>query len=411
MKITRLDFSTVLIFILSLAMPNITHAAIADLNFEQCRSNLIDRTISQGFSPYITKKIIPNLSPVNRVLALDKKQPEFAQSFHHYISTRITSTLIKTGKQKLKKHQEFLNSLESRYGVPPQYLVSFWGLETHYGKHKGKMSVLNSLATLACDQRRSEFFTLELLDLFTLIENKSVTPSQLQGSWAGAMGHLQFMPSALLKYATDGDGDGIVDIWQSEKDALTTAANYLQKIGWRSTDSWGQEVSLPDEFHYEKISYDTTFPSLFFHQLGIKPISPLKFEDKSIDAELYLPAGHRGPAFLLYANFNVIMKWNLSKSYALSVGILADTLIGKNTFNFHDDKQNKTQFYRNTEIKKLQVQLNALGFDSGEPDGIWGPNSRRAIRAFQLEKNLIADGYPNPEVFSSVRSAINTKAM
>ncbi len=387
--------------------PFLTHASIADENFSQCKANLVERAEKAGFSTYITESVIDNISPIKRVISLDKKQPEFTQTFEQYINARVTSYHVRVGREKLKEHKALFDKLEERYGIPRQYLVSFWGLETVFGKHKGKMSVLNSLATLACDQRRSEFFTLELLNLFTLIESKQVVVEQLQGSWAGAMGHMQFMPTAFLKYAVDGDNDGKVDIWKSEVDALTTAANYLQQIGWQAKERWGREVKLPDNFAFEKVAFDKYYPLEHYKQLGVLQTSNRALSSYDIQAELYLPSGHKGPAFLLYPNFNVIMTWNLSKSYALSVGILANKLVGAQGIKFANSQKNQISRYSVTEMKVLQSQLNSLGFDTGEPDGIWGPKSRNAIRLFQLQQDLIADGYPNKEVFTAMKSSFS----
>lgn len=394
-----------IIIICSLS-PTLAHAVIANNNFEQCKANLAKRAEKKGFSSYITQTVIDDISPIEQVIKFDQKQPEFTQTFEQYIKARVTSYHVRVGKQKLKQHKELFDSLEKKYGIPRQYLMSFWGLETVYGKHKGKMSILNSLATLACDQRRSEFFTQELLDLFTLIETEQVTIKQLEGSWAGAMGHMQFMPSSFLKYGIDGDNNGKIDLWKSEVDALTSAAHYLNKIGWQSKERWGREVTLPKQFAFEKVDFDQYYPLSYFKQLGIKTVNNQPLSNYDIEAELYLPSGHRGPAFLLYPNFNVIMKWNLSKSYALSVGLLANKLIGANGLKLSKN-QSKVKPYSIAQMKNLQSQLNTLEFELGEPDGVWGPKSRRAIRLFQLQHQLIADGYPNDNVFSTVDSVIN----
>lgn len=390
------------------AFSQLSLAAIADKDFVQCKTNLIERANLVGLSMHVTQQIIPSLQPIKRVIALDKKQPEFTQSFENYIKARVTDYHIRVGKEKLTKHERLFNRLERDYGIPRQYLVSFWGLETVYGKHKGKMNVLNALVTLACDQRRSEFFTLELLNLFTLIDSGKVTVEQLKGSWAGAMGHMQFMPTALLKYAIDADNDGKVDIWQSEEDALTTAANYLQKIGWQAKERWGRQVKLPENFAFNKVMFDQYYPLSFFESLGVKQIDNKALPSYDIEAELYLPSGYKGPAFLLYPNFNVIMTWNLSRSYALSVGLLANKLIGTEGIIFERQPQNKQNQYTIAEMKVLQQQLNQLGFVSGEPDGIWGPKSRKAIKQFQLKESLIADGYPNEEVFLALQKKQKT---
>ncbi|SEL44181.1 membrane-bound lytic murein transglycosylase B [Colwellia chukchiensis] len=390
-------------------LPLLSQASIADDNFLQCKAKLAERAENAGFSHYITNTVIAGITPIKRVIALDKKQPEFSQSFAQYIKTRVTDYHVRVGQQKLQQHQALFTQLEQTYGIPRQYLVAFWGLETVYGKHKGKMSVLNALATLACDQRRSEFFTLELLNLFTLIDTEQVSVEQLQGSWAGAMGHMQFMPTALLKYAIDADHDGKVDVWQSERDALTTAAHYLQQIGWQSHERWGREVKLPADFAYDKVAFDQYYPLDYFRQLGVRQNNQQPLPSYDIQAELYLPAGHRGPAFLLYPNFNVIMTWNLSKSYALSVGLLADKLVGAPGLTVKPSAKTQSP-YSVAEMKTLQQQLNSLGFNAGNADGIWGPKSRHAIRAFQLQHQLIADGYPNRTVFTAVSSAISNKA-
>jgi len=387
-------------------IPFITNATIADENFDQCKINLAERAKTAGFSPYITKTVIDNISPIKRVISLDKKQPEFTQTFEQYINARVTNYHVRVGREKLKQNKELFDKLEKEYGIPRQYLVSFWGLETVFGKHKGKMSVLNSLGTLACDQRRSEFFTLELLNLFTLIESEQVSVDQLQGSWAGAMGHMQFMPTAFLKYAVDGDNDGKVDIWQSEVDALTTAANYLNQIGWQSKERWGREIKLPKNFAFNKVEFDKYYPLNYFQQLGVQQTNQQALPSYDIQAELYLPSGHKGPAFLLYPNFNVIMTWNLSKSYALSVGALANKLVGANGIEFLVKEKSNVQPYSVVAMKNLQSQLNSLGFETGEPDGIWGPKSRHAIRSFQLQHQLVADGYPNVEVFNTIKAVV-----
>lgn len=409
LKKTVCRFNFRKLILIAALLPLFSHATIADENFLQCKKNLAKRAQSAGFSPYITETVINNISPIKRVIALDKKQPEFTQTFEQYIKARVTAYHVRVGKEKLIQHKALFDKLEAEYDIPRQYLVSFWGLETVFGKHKGKMSVLNSLATLACDQRRSEFFTLELLNLFSLIESEQVSVEQLQGSWAGAMGHMQFMPTAFLKYAVDGDNDGKVDIWQSEVDALTTAANYLNQIGWQSKERWGREVKLPENFAFDKVAFDKYYPLNYFQQLGVQQTNKQALPTYDIQAELYLPSGHKGPAFLLYPNFNVIMTWNLSKSYALSVGTLANKLVGAKGIEFLSGGKENVQPYSVAKMKSLQRQLNALGFETGEPDGIWGPKSRQAIRLFQLKHQLIADGYPNKEVFSTVKLVLRNE--
>ena len=393
------SFSKGLLTICGLAFVSSAHADIAP-TFDSCKDRFQQRAEQQGFSSNISR-IIDTLSPLERVIKLDNNQPEFAQSFAQYVDTRVSDFHVSHGRKMLKEHAELLRELHVKYGVAPQYIVSFWGLETVFGRHKGKISVLNALATLACDKRRSQYFTDELFDLFYLIEQKTVSVEQLEGSWAGAMGHMQFMPSAYRKYALDGDNDGQINVWQSEKDALTSAASYLQQIGWQRGERWGREVKLPDDFDFSQIEFDKRYPLTLFAEAGVKTMNDTALPKAEMLAELVLPNGHNGHAFLVYSNFNVTMKWNLSKNYALAVGILADKLVGSPGVS-SVAKPEPLSFSR-SQMTQLQGKLNELGFESGKPDGIWGPNSRKAIRAFQLEKSLVADGFPNEEVFKALQ--------
>jgi membrane-bound lytic murein transglycosylase B len=366
--------------------------------FTQCIDNLKIKADAGGYSSYIINEIIPSLAPIKRVIELDKKQPEFSQSFADYLRLRLTNYHIQTGRKKLAQHKELFDKLSKKYGIPPQYLVAFWGLETNFGRNKGKMSVLNSLTTLACDERRAEYFTTELFDLFHLIDSKKVNVKQLYGSWAGAMGHMQFMPSALRKYAIDGDNDGKIDVWQSEADALTSAANYLNSIGWLEKERWGRQVNLPENFAFNKIEFDKYYPLAIFKNLDVTTMNGNQLSDYKIEAELVLPAGANGPAFLVYPNFNVIMKWNLSENYALSVGLLANSIQGASTIKI--PASNSNNLYKSKELQALQEKLNTIGFDVGKPDGIWGPKSRKAIREYQLQHGLVGDGFPNRAVLN-----------
>jgi membrane-bound lytic murein transglycosylase B len=393
------------LFLASLTtLPLLVNANTNENNdFKQCTAGLKVQATSAGFSDYIVNDVISTLSPLKRVIELDQRQPEFSQSFADYLKLRLTNYHIQTGRKKLIEHKALFEKLSKQYGIPAQYLVAFWGLETNFGRHKGKMSVLNSLATLACDERRSKYFTSELFDLFHLIDNKTVTVKQLEGSWAGAMGHMQFMPSALRKYAIDGDNDGVVDVWQSEVDALTSAANYLNSIGWLEKERWGRQIKLPENFAFNKVEFDRFYTLDTFKKLGVTLPDGTALSDYKIDAELVLPAGGNGPAFLVYPNFNVIMKWNLSENYALSVGLLANRIQGAAGLKISNNNNN---LYKSAELQALQEKLNIMGYDVGKPDGIWGPKSRKAIRLYQLQHGLVGDGFPNREVL--IKADINS---
>lgn len=368
--------------------------------FEQCRFSLRQKAVDQGFSDFILNDVIGDLTPLERVIKLDRSQPEFTESFAGYVRKRVSKFRIETGKRMLQEHAVLLDKLERQYGVPPRYIVAFWGLETNFGSYKGEIEILNALATLACDTRRSQYFTQELFSVFSLLENQQVKREQLLGSWAGAMGHMQFMPRALKAYGKDGDSDGNLNVWESLPDAFTSAANYLQQIGWNKEEIWGRRVEIPNNFAFGEVTFDKTYPLSHFKALGITKTFKRPLPDYETQAQLVLPAGHTGPAFLVYENFSVILKWNFSQNYALAVGLLADELININhgLDNFGEEKN----FFTNEDLKLLQQKLKEKGLDIGEPDGIWGPMTRNALQQYQLQNKLVADGFPNREVFATL---------
>lgn len=380
----------------SLAQDNLT----VEPTFEQCRSSLRQKALDEGFSDFILNDVIGNLTPLERVIKLDRSQPEFTESFAGYVRKRVSKLRIETGKRMLQEHAVLLNGLEREYGIPPRYIVAFWGLETNFGSNKGKVEILNALATLACDPRRSQYFTQELFSVFSLLENQQVKREQLLGSWAGAMGHMQFMPTALKTYGKDGDGDGKLNVWDSLPDAFTSAAHYLQQIGWNKEEIWGRRVEIPKNFAFGEVTFDKAYPLSHFKTLGITKTFKRPLPDYETQAQLVLPAGHTGPAFLVYENFSVILKWNFSQNYALAVGLLADQLI-----NIHHGLYNlgeEHNFFTNEDLKILQQKLMEKGFDISEPDGIWGPMTRNALQKYQLQNKLVADGFPNREVFAKL---------
>ncbi|MCL1119626.1 lytic murein transglycosylase [Shewanella seohaensis] len=367
--------------------------------FPTCVANLQERARTEGLSEATIQDTVASLQFVPKVIELDQAQPEFSQTFNNYFTKRATDWRVNEGRRLLKKHRALLDKLAQQYGVPPQYILSFWGLETNYGSYKGKMSVLDSLATLACEPRRSGYFTTELMQALKLKEKYGFDKSTMVGSWAGAMGHTQFMPSAYAKYAIDGDGDGKADLWNSTEDALTSAANFLQHLGWQRNERWGREVILPRDFSYENLGAKQAQPLSQWAAQSVVQSNGLPLPAIDMKAALYLPSGHTGPAFLGYENFNVIMRWNRSEFYAITVGHLADRINGGEPLKVAPPEQPRLS---REQIKQLQTKLNESGFDVGKPDGVLGRNSSAGIQAFQRSKNMIADGFPSPEVFSAL---------
>ncbi|MEE4661400.1 MAG: lytic murein transglycosylase, partial [Halieaceae bacterium] len=222
----------------------------ARADFGSCLLELQGKARERGLGSRVTEEIIPALTEQRRVVELDRQQPEFVQTFERYLSARVTADRVSRGRQLYRENREFLDRLTARYGIPGQYLVAFWGLETNFGSYLGKVPTLDALATLACDTRRSAFFTDELLTALTLVERDGLEPARMRGSWAGAMGHTQFMPSTYARAAVDGDGDTRIDLWESPRDALASGARFLQQLGWQPGLRWGREVALPEPFDY-----------------------------------------------------------------------------------------------------------------------------------------------------------------
>jgi membrane-bound lytic murein transglycosylase B len=365
-------------------------------NFQQCITGLQEKALEAGVNAQTAKGVLGNAKHLEKILSYDRNQPEFVQTFTGYFSKRVTDWRINKGREKLAKHEVFLKNLTHEYGVPAPYLVAFWGLETNFGTYKGKMPIIDSLATLACDQRRSEYFSGELIQALLLMDREKLNVDDMLGSWAGAMGHTQFMPTAYMLYARDGDKDGKIDLWNSELDALASAANFLNHLGWNSGFKWGREVGLPESFDYQLAGKDSTQTLAFWTKQGVNRASGKDLGIADIQASLLVPAGYQGPAFLVYKNFDVILRWNNSEYYGIAVGHLADRIANKATLT---KALPELPNYTLAEMQLLQSKLNELGFDVGKADGILGPATRKGLRGFQTLKGVIADGYPSREVF------------
>ena len=340
--------------------------------------------------------------PIPRVLELDKSQPEFVQTFAGYMRNRLSDARIERGKSLLVEYKDLFNRIQQQYGVQPHYLVSFWALESNFGDFTGGFSVVNALATLAYDPRRSDFFRNELLTALRIIEEGHIPVEQMSGSWAGAMGQCQFMPSTFYTYARDGDGDGRVDIWNSVPDVFASAANYLSQNGWQSDERWGREVILPDDFDFTLTGTGIRKTVTQWNSLGIRRVNGNALGNADMLGSIVLPAGSQGPAFLVYDNFRTTMVWNRSTFYAISVGHLADRFVGGGPI-INMPSVEERPLSRN-EVIELQGLLNAQGIDAGTPDGIMGSRTRAAIRTFQEKANIPTDGYANFDLLETIRN-------
>ena len=372
------------------------YGASADGAFMACLLTLKADAVGRGIPQAVADRALGGLTPDQRVLDLDKKQPEFVLTFWRYYANSVTEERIAKGRALLQQHRALLAGITKKFGVQPEFLIAFWGLETNYGTYMGDFSILRSLVTLACDDRRPAFFAAELLEALRMIANDRINVADMKGSWAGAFGHTQFMPSTFTRHALDGDGDKRRDLFHSLPDVFNSSANYLQKSGWKAGERAVQEVRLPENFPWEEAEPTNEKPLAEWAKLGVRLVdgSPLPMGGQLVG--LALPSGARGPAFLTYPNFKVIMIWNRSTLYALAVGLLAEKLAGRPglTMAVVDNEPPLTI----ERVLDMQATLTKLGYYQGEADGLVGPRTRAALRQWQKSIGVPADGYPSAEL-------------
>lgn len=359
--------------------------------FGQCADALKTRAASEGIPDRVIEDVLGNLSFLPRIIELDRTQSEFTQTFQDYIDTRVSDTRVETGRAMFVKHRNFLDQITREFGIPGQYLIAFWGLETNYGSFMGSTSTFDALATLGCDPRRSDFFTDELMIALQLLVANDLAAESFQGSWAGAVGHTQFMPSNYQRYALDGDADGKVDLWNSERDALRSAANFLKQLGWRSGERWGREVSLPENFDFLSVGVDNPKPLSGWATSGITKTDGTILPSLDIPTAVLVPQGHLGPVFAVYPNFDVIMRWNRSQSFAISVGHLADRINGAGRLRAvapSDGPRLSREL-----VTQVQNRLENLGFETGGVDGVFGGGTKKALAQYQQKNGLVPDGF------------------
>lgn len=326
-----------------------------------------------------------------RVRELNEKQPEFVKPIWEYLEIAASDDRIAKGREVLAAYRNFFDGLEAKYGVPREIVAAIWGLESNYGRIMGGFNLFEALATLAYDGPRKGYGRRELLAALRIAEREKIAPSDMTGSWAGAFGHTQFVPSTFLAYAVDGDGDGKRDLWRSMADALASTASYLAEHDWTKGESWGEEVTLPAGFPYEEADPEFFRTMDSWRALGVTTAAGEPVGRGERRAALFLPAGHRGPAFLVFGNFGVIMRYNYASAYALGIGHLADRLRGGPPIAGAWPRE-ETPLARDERIA-FQEHLARLGFDPGPADGILGKRTRGALRAYQKDRALPADGF------------------
>ncbi|GAB4178436.1 MAG: lytic murein transglycosylase [Wenzhouxiangellaceae bacterium] len=388
------------LYLTAAAMGAAPAVAAEESDFGACLQQIGTLARDRGLPAEMVGRVLGGLKPRSRVVALDQSQPEFDRSFVEYLAGRVNKTRIWAGRLALIEQAELLVRLTREYGVPGHYLVAIWGLETNYGNYLGSTPVLDALATLACSPRRPKLFTEQLLRALQVIVRDGLQPEQMLGSWAGAMGHTQFMPSTWLEHAVDGDGDGRIDLISSPADALASAARYLSRLGWQRGQRWGREVRLPAGFDFAAIDPEQPRSLREWRALGLRRADRGPLPDAGFDGRLLLPMGRHGPVFLVYPNFDVLLQWNRSEAYAVAVGHLADRIVGGPPLAGLPEAN--VPMPSRARVRELQQRLAELGLDPGGVDGRMGPATRRAIRAFQIREGLVADGWPGSEVFEAM---------
>lgn len=319
-RLIGLSFLGILLFTLS--NPVFAASEPFDVFVKKVRIEALEKGISQA----TVEDAFSNVKLLERVVALDRKQPEVTQTFQQYMEKRLPQSLIDSGKALLKEHHSVLEEVGRKYGVQPRFIVALWGVETRYGNYTGGFNVIDALTTLAYDNRRAAYFRKELFLALKILDEHDITAAEMKGSWAGAMGQSQFMPSSFVNFAVDHDADGKRDIWGTKADVFASAANYLSKSGWEGDQTWGREVTLPGKFNASLIDLDVIKPMADWQALGVRKVDGSALPTRQLMGSLVQPKGGNGQTFLVYNNYRTILKWNRSTYFAMSVGQLADLL-------------------------------------------------------------------------------------
>ena len=359
------------------------------------------RAVAQGITPTVFDAALSGVSYDADVIKRDRNQAEFTKTIWDYLDTAVSDLRIANGRSALATWDDTLTKVEATYGVEKEVIVAIWGLESAYGTFRGGSSVINSLATLAYDARRAEFFEGELLDALKILQARDTTPANLKGSWAGAMGHAQFMPSSFQAHAVDFDGDGRRNIWGDDpRDALASTGAYLKHFGWIKGQPWGVEVQLPEGFDYLLADREVVKLPSVWAAMGVVDTQNNAVPDHG-QASVLLPGGARGAAFMIFDNFEVLERYNTADAYVVGVGHLSDRIKGGAAIK--QDWPRDLRALSKPERIELQERLTAAGFDTVKIDAKMGPLTINAVRRFQVSQGMLADGYPSLQLLAKLR--------
>ena len=357
------------------------------------------RALSAGVSGATFDRAFASAGYIPGVIEKDRNQAEFTKSLGDYLSTAASDTRVETGRAMLSQYSSLLSEIEARYGVDRQTVLAVWGMESNFGKRRGEIPVISALATLAYEGRRGRFFEQQLTSALKILQNGDVAPENMKGSWAGAMGHTQFIPTSYAAYAADFRGDGRRDIWSADPtDGLASPAKYLSNFGWRRGQPWGVEVVLPSGFNYG-LAGGAKKSAAEWQALGVRAATGGQIRDFGA-AEILVPEGAQGVAFMTFKNFDVIKRYNAADAYAIGVGHLGDRIAGGAPLR---TKMAMGRTLNRAERSEVQQRLTALGYDTGGSDGIIGPNSIAAIRRYQQANGLAVDGFASEALLKRLR--------
>ena len=391
------------LFLLVLGLASPSARADDPAEFDAWLASFRQEALARGIAPATLEAALGQVQPIPKVRELDSRQPEFVNPFWNYLDARVNSRQVRLGRDKLWIHRRLLGPIQRRQGVPAALLVALWGQETKFGSHLGGFPIPAALATLAHGSRRAGFFREELLGALRILQEGHIGAKDMKGSWAGAMGQMQFMPSTFINHALDADGDGRKNIWRSLPDALESGAQYLKRLGWRKDELWGREVRLPGHFDHSQAQPGVRKPVSEWAVLGVTTADDKPLPKSDLSGAILLPQGHAGPAFLVYRNFDVVMAWNRSVNYALSVLLMADQIQGLPPPRLGRDVDNRT--LSRDQVMEMQHRLRARGFEPGDPDGMPGSRTREAIRAYQQSAGLPADGHASVSLLEQLQAA------
>lgn len=374
-------------------------------SFDEFLDEFRGKAAAAGIRKVTVDKAFEGLVPNDRVLALMDSQPEFVRPIWDYLSRTVTDRRIKQGRQRLAEHRAQLAAAERETGVPARVIVAIWGMETNYGSNTGSFSIIQALATQAWKGRRKDWARGELLNALRIVDRGDVPLERFKGSWAGAFGQTQFMPSVYLSHAVDADGDGKRDIMGNTADAFQSTGNLLRHYKWKRGEPWGFEVKLPRNFPWAEAEYKVRKSLAEWRAMGVRRINGGRLAQGALtpehQASVIIPAGHKGPAFLVLGNFRSLLSYNRATSYALSVAHLSDRLAGQGPFIAAWPAGQ--QPLKRSEMKELQQRLTAIGCDAGKPDGVIGRKTRAAVRCYQRQTGQPADGYPTLKLLARLR--------